>query len=170
MRLFHRTLQNDWEYLVHHFKLNWTFLSPFPYHSEMAQNARKSQKKIIYEKENSGGTAHKGHTEYKEKPYNRNRCERWGGEDGRCRKQQERWGWEKDVISGMCNNFYWTALWMNEHMIIIHKRPVNTSNNWNIESSIVGRTEQLHGAHIRTRFRVPLCFRVCHFNGKSIFT
>lgn len=27
----------------------------------------------------------------------------------------------KDVISGMCNNFYWTALWMNEHMIIIHK-------------------------------------------------
>lgn len=46
----------------------------------------------------------------------------------RCRRsakhnvvKKKKW-LSRDVISGMCRNFYWTALWMNEHMIIIHKR------------------------------------------------
>lgn len=148
----HSTFQKGWAYIVRHSKLNWTFLSPFHTISKWLKMPGKSRNNNIGKKIRGKSTQGWSHTTGID-------CRVGGGTNGRCRNQQERWGLEKDVLSGMCNNFYWTALWMNEHMIIIHKRPVNTSNNWNIESSIVGRTEQLHGAHIRvyTYVYVLLC-------------
>lgn len=135
----------EWEHIVQHFVLNWILCHRFI----PIQNGSKCQEKTekipnVWYIRGKNTHTHNEHR-YEQSEWKREVREwpkRKRAGTMRLRK--------KNVISGMCNNFYWTALWMNEHMIIIHKRPVNTSNNWNIESSIVGRTEQLHGAHMHT--------------------